>query len=56
MEQREAQINHLKKYYELLYKMEEMFFESQWNCYREYAKDENKNVEIYKSFFYKSWQ
>ena len=28
--------------------MKEMSFESQWNCYREYAKDENKNIEIYK--------
>ena len=30
-EEREAQINRLKKYYELLYKMKEMSFESQWN-------------------------
>lgn len=50
-EEREVQINHLMKYYELLYKMKEMSFESQWNCYREYAKDENKNIEIFKSFF-----
>lgn len=53
-EEREAQINRLKKYYELLYEMKEMSFESQWNCYREYAKDENKNIEIYKSFFDKA--
>lgn len=53
-EEREAQINRLKKYYELLYKMKEMSFESQWNCYREYAKDENKSIEIYKSFFDKA--
>ena len=37
-EEREAQSNRLKKYYELLYKMKEMSFESQWNCYRECAK------------------
>mgnify|MGYP004579135485 FL=1 len=53
-EEREAQSNRLKKYYELLYKMKEMSFESQWNCYRECAKDENKNIEIYKSFFDKA--
>ncbi len=50
-EEREAQIKRLKRYQELLCKMKEMSFESQWNCYREYVKDENKNIEIYKSFF-----
>lgn len=50
-EEREAKINRLKKYSELLYKMKEMSFEEQWNCYREYAEDENKNRGIYKSFF-----
>ncbi len=34
--------------------MKEMSFETQWDCYREYAKDENKNIEIYKSFFDKA--
>lgn len=48
---KDAQINRLIKYYELLSKMQSMPFKVEWDYYMGYAKDGKQNLEIYKSFF-----